>query len=163
MRGRKPIPRALKVLYGNPGKRPLLDEPEPPLEIPEPPDHLNEIAKKEWVRITALLKDLGLIARLDMAGVAAYCVSYSRWVDAEKRVAKHGLIVLSPDKKFPMKSPYLSVAESAMESMRKLLAEFGLTPASRVRLGQPIGEKKVRPVASRPRYLDCAPDGLPYA
>lgn len=140
MRGRKPKPKALKILYGNPGKRPLLDEPEPPLEIPEAPDHLDEIARKEWARITELLNQLGLIAQLDMAGVAAYCVCYSRWVDAERRVAKHGIIVLSPDKKFPMKSPYLTVAESAMESMRKLLAEFGLTPASRSRIHLPQRE-----------------------
>jgi P27 family predicted phage terminase small subunit len=150
----------LKILYGNPGKRPLGDaEPEPPLEIPEPPDHLDDVAKKEWARITELLKNLGLIARLDMAGVAAYCVCYSRWVDAEKRVAKHGIIVLSPDKKFPMKSPYLCVAESAMEAMRKLLAEFGLTPAARVRLGRPTDVKPVSRIAVRDRYADSRPYG----
>ena len=44
------------------------------------------------------------------------------------------MIVLSPDKKFPMKSPYLCIAESAMEAMRKLLGEFGLTPAARARV-----------------------------
>jgi P27 family predicted phage terminase small subunit len=80
---------------------------------------------------------LRLIARLDMAGIAAYCVAFSRWADAEKKVAKHGIIVMSPDKKFPMKSPYLCVAESAMEFMRKMLGEFGLTPTSRARLQVP--------------------------
>jgi P27 family predicted phage terminase small subunit len=135
MRGRKPTPTALKILHGNPGKRRLPDnEVQPPSEIPEPPDHLDDAAKKEWARITELLSQLGLIARLDMAGIAAYCVAFSRWADAERKVAKHGIIVMSPDKKFPMKSPYLSVAESAMEAMRKMLAEFGLTPSSRTRL-----------------------------
>jgi P27 family predicted phage terminase small subunit len=135
MRGRKPKPTALKILYGNPGKRRLpQNEPKPPHEIPDPPDHLDDVARKEWARITELLSQLGLIAQLDMAGIAAYCVSFSRWADAERRVAKHGIIVMSPDKKFPMKSPYLCVAESAMEAMRKMLGEFGLTPSSRTRL-----------------------------
>ena len=138
MRGRKPKPTVLKILYGNPGKRRLpTDEPQPPLEIPHPPDHLDEVARKEWTRITRLLNDLGMIAQLDMAGIAAYCVSFSRWADAERRVAKHGIIVISPDKKFPMKSPYLCVAESAMEAMRKMLSEFGLSPTSRARLHVP--------------------------
>jgi P27 family predicted phage terminase small subunit len=146
MRGRKPKPTALKVLYGNPGKRTLPDnEPEPPREIPDPPDHLDEAAQKEWIRITELLSQLGLIAQLDMAGIAAYCVAFSRWADAERKVAKHGIIVMSPDKKFPMKSPYLCVAESAMEAMRKLLSEFGLTPSSRTRLSGTV---------KRPNKLD---------
>jgi P27 family predicted phage terminase small subunit len=135
MRGRKPTPTALKILRGNPGKRRLPDnELQPPPEIPDPPDHLDDAAKKEWARITELLSQLGLIAQLDMAGIAAYCVAFSRWADAERKVAKHGIIVMSPDKKFPMKSPYLCVAESAMEAMRKMLGEFGLTPSSRTRL-----------------------------
>ncbi len=144
MRGRKPKPTSLKLLYGNPGKRPLnKNEPKPPLEIPDPPDHLDDVAKKEWSRITKLLSDLKLISQLDMAGVAAYCVAYSRWADAEKKVAKHGIIVMSPDKKFPMKSPYLSVAEAAMEAMRKMLGEFGLTPTSRARLHVPTAPQEL--------------------
>ena len=144
MRGRKPKPSALKILYGNPGKRPLnKNEPKPPPEIPDPPDHLDDVAKKEWSRITKLLSDLKLISQLDMAGVAAYCVAFSRWADAEKKVAKHGIIVMSPDKKFPMKSPYLSVAEAAMEAMRKMLGEFGLTPTSRARLHVPTAPEEL--------------------
>jgi P27 family predicted phage terminase small subunit len=139
MRGRKPTPTALRILRGNPGKRRLPeDEPKPPVEIPDPPDHLDEVARKEWIRITGLLSQLRLISQLDMAGIAAYCVAFSRWADAERKVAKHGIIVMSPDKKFPMKSPYLCVAESAMQEMRKLLGEFGLTPTSRSRLHVPI-------------------------
>jgi P27 family predicted phage terminase small subunit len=138
MRGRKPKPTALKILYGNPGKRRLNEnEPKPPNEIPEPPDHLDDVAKKEWARITVLLSQLRLIAQLDMAGIAAYCVAFSRWADAEKKVAKHGIIVISPNKKLPMKSPYLCVAKAAMEAMRKMLGEFGLTPTSRARLQVP--------------------------
>ena len=65
---------------------------------------------------------------------AGYCVAYSRWVEAERAVKKYGTIVKSPEKGFPMKSPYLCVAESSMEQMRKLLIEFGLTPSSRSRV-----------------------------
>jgi phage terminase small subunit len=36
-----------------------------------------------------------------------------------------------------MKSPYLTVADQALESMRRLLVEFGLTPFSRCRVKAP--------------------------
>jgi P27 family predicted phage terminase small subunit len=35
---------------------------------------------------------------------------------------------------FPMQSPYLAVANKAMEQMRGLLTEFGMSPASRTRI-----------------------------
>jgi P27 family predicted phage terminase small subunit len=64
-------------------------------------------------------------------------MSYSRWVHAEAQVKKYGTIVKSPEKGFPMKSPYLCVAEQALEAMRKFMVEFGLTPSSRSRIRVP--------------------------
>jgi P27 family predicted phage terminase small subunit len=66
-------------------------------------------------------------------------VAYGRWVEAERQVRKYGSIVKSPVKGFPMKSPYLSVADQAMEAMRKFMVEFGLTPSSRSRIRVPAG------------------------
>lgn len=77
---------------------------------------------------------MGLLSTADRAALAAYCVTYSRWVEAELMVKKFGMIVKSPKANFPMKSPYLCIAEGAMEQMRKLLVEFGLTPSSRSRI-----------------------------
>ena len=49
MRGRKPTPTAIKVLEGNPGKRPLNDrEPQPPKKAPSCPKWLEPDAKREW-------------------------------------------------------------------------------------------------------------------
>ena len=38
-----------------------------------------------------------------------------------------------------MKSPYLTVADQALESMRKFMVEFGLTPSARSRIRVPEG------------------------
>jgi P27 family predicted phage terminase small subunit len=84
--------------------------------------------------MASVLSELGLLTRADRSALAAYCVAYSRWVSAEAEVKKYGTVVLSPDKKFPMKSPYLTVADQAMEAMRKFMTEFGLTPSSRSRI-----------------------------
>ena len=55
-RGRPPKPTALKLLHGNPGKRPISDrEPKPPKGETTCPKHLDATAKTEWKRIGLLL------------------------------------------------------------------------------------------------------------
>jgi len=52
--GRKRKPTVLKVLEGNPGKRPLnKNGPKPKPVAPKTPKHLNSVAKKEWKRVAA--------------------------------------------------------------------------------------------------------------
>ena len=138
MRGRKPKPTILKALAGNPGKQPLNDrEPSAPEGMPDCPHYLDDVARDEWTRMAAVLLQMGLLTLADRAALSAYCVAYSRWVHAEEQVKKYGTIVKSPDKGFPMKSPYLTVADQAMEAMRKFMIEFGLTPSSRSRIRVP--------------------------
>jgi P27 family predicted phage terminase small subunit len=142
MRGRKPTPTVLKIIEGNPGKRRLNDrEPVPRAEIPDCPAFLDDEARGEWDRVSQILADMGLLTLADRSALAAYCVAYSRWVKAEQQVARYGTIVKSPEKGFPMKSPYLTVADQALESMRKLMVEFGLTPSSRSRIRVPESGK----------------------
>jgi len=138
MRGRKPKPTALKLLDGNPGKRPL-NEREPLMlqGLPEPPEWLDAEARAEWDRIVPELAEMGLLSRADRPALTAYCTAWSRWVEAEAMVKKLGTIVKSPEKGFPMKSPYLSIADQSLETMRKLMVEFGLTPSSRSRIKVP--------------------------
>jgi P27 family predicted phage terminase small subunit len=138
MRGRKPIPTTLKVLSGNPGRRPLNDrEPTPMPGGPECPDWPDDEAKAEWQRICAELQGMGILSTADRAALAMYCTAWSRWKMAEEQVRKFGPIVKSPEKGFPMKPPYLTIADQAMETMRKLMVEFGLTPSSRSRIRRP--------------------------
>ena len=140
-RGRKPKPTLYKQLAGNPGHRPLNDrEPVPPDELPECPEHLQGEARAEWFRICAALKVMDLLTSADHALLEAYCVTYARWLQAEEMVKKFGLIVKSPDKGFPMTSPYLHVANSSLEQLRKLAVEFGLSPSSRSRIR--IGDER---------------------
>ena len=139
--GRKPKPTNLKKLQGNPGGRPLGNEPAPDVCIPSPPEHLNPDAIIEWNRITPLLETMGLITLSDMAAIAAYCQNYGRWVEAEKLVASDGMIVYS-DSGYPSHHPSVSIANNAMDKMYKFLIEFGLTPSSRARLGSNTAKKK---------------------
>lgn len=135
MRGRKPTPTHLKVLRGNPGKRPLpANEPQPKPKAPPCPAHLDAEAKREWRRMVKELEPLGLLTKIDRAALAAYCQAWSRWVQAEEMIRKTGMIVKAPNTGFPIQNPLLPVANRAMEQMRKFLTEFGMTPSSRARV-----------------------------
>lgn len=145
--GRKRKPTALKVLAGNPGKRPLPEnEPMPDAAIPMHPDHLDDEAIAEWDRITPLLYDLGLLTQIDRAALAKYCVAWSRWVNAERAMLKHGVIVKSPNG-FPVQSPFLAVANRAMSQIKESLAEFGLSPSARTKVAATKKKEKANPFA----------------
>ena len=141
--GRPRIPTHLKILRGNPGKRAAdinTEEPKPPVVIPSCPKHVQGEARKEWRRITKELATLELIAKLDRAAVAAYCVQWARWVEAENKLtvmddgqAVEPTVFKTPTG-YPMQSPWLSISNKALELMHKFLTEFGLTAASRTRL-----------------------------
>ncbi len=139
MRGRKPKPIAVKRLQGNPGKRALNESgvPQPPVPdgTPYVPRHLNHHAKQEWRRIVSTLVDLNLYTVVDHAALAMYCQAWGRWVQAEMKLEETGGEVLTSEETGNFyQNPWLHVANRAWEQMRKVLAEFGLSPSSRSRL-----------------------------
>lgn len=52
--GRPPLPTEIKALRGNPGKRPLNNDPHVPAGIPKCPDWLTPVAKAEWARVVPI-------------------------------------------------------------------------------------------------------------
>ena len=133
-RGRRPLPTSFKVLTGTARADRRNDhEPKPEPEVPPCPAHLSPEAKKEWKRLSKELHALGLLALVDRGALALYCTAWGRWVEAEQALRQHGVLVKSPNG-YPMQSPYLAVANKAMEQMRLLLTEFGMSPSSRTRV-----------------------------
>ncbi|PVE25797.1 phage terminase small subunit P27 family [Microvirga sp. KLBC 81] len=134
MRGRKPKPTRLKLIEGNPGKRPLNPhEPQVPTKAPTCPSHLNPTAKAEWKRLASDLHRLGILTEMDRAVLAAYCQAYGRWVEAERKLKETPLLIKLPSG-YIQQSPWLAIANKQLELMHKYLAEFGLSPASRTRV-----------------------------
>jgi P27 family predicted phage terminase small subunit len=137
MRGRRPKPTRLKLLTGNPGKRPLnMDEPRPEAVIPDCPLELGPVAKREWDRLAGDLTTLRLLTSLDRAALAAYCGAYAMWAEATEAIQKYGSMVKSPSG-FPIQSPYVAIANRQTEIMMRIASEFGFTPASRSRISTP--------------------------
>jgi P27 family predicted phage terminase small subunit len=135
MRGRKPTPSALRVLRGNPGRRPLpKDEPIAPKADPNsPPPRLKGIALEQWQQVAPMLHTAGLLTTLDPTALQLYCEAYAEWDDAKTQIEKFGTVIKGP-RGFPVVSPYVSLAAKAWERMRKMLIEFGMTPSARTRV-----------------------------
>lgn len=133
-RGRKPTPTAIKVLEGNPGKRPLnTNEPTPEKKAPKCPSWLDSEAKKEWRRMSKLLEQLGVLTEIDMAAFSGYCQAYARWKEAEEFISKHGTIVKTPSG-YWQQVPQVSIAQTYLKIMKDFCSEFGLTPSTRSRI-----------------------------
>jgi P27 family predicted phage terminase small subunit len=141
MRGRRPKPSRLKILTGNPGKRPLnMAEPHPEPAIPDAPNELGPVARKEWERLVSELAPLRVLTNLDRAALAAYCGAYGLWAEATEAIQKYGTMVKSPTG-YPIQSPYVSIANRQAEIMMRIASEFGFTPASRSRITAPVKER----------------------
>ena len=133
-RGRKPKPTALKVLEGNPGKRPInIHEPVPPKGAVKCPAWLLPEAKKEWKRLASSLESMGVLTVADLMAFAGYCQAYARWREAEEFITQHGSIFKTPSG-YVQQIPQVSIAQQNLKIMQSLCTEFGLTPATRARI-----------------------------
>jgi P27 family predicted phage terminase small subunit len=130
-------PTKLKIVKGTFEKRhhnPL--EPEPASDNLEQPDDLSPEAKKHWDKVIVELESCGILSNLDMTALQIYCEAFASWKHATAQVRKYGTIVTCPRRGYPIRSPYLIVAEKAFEQMTKMLTEFGMTPASRPKVNR---------------------------
>lgn len=137
MRGRKPKPRRIKQLSGNPGKRPLEVEPRPPVpdRTPYVPRHLNKEGAREWRRIVNTLIYYGLYTVVDRAALAMYCQAWGRWVEAERMLKDTGGEILTAQGSGNLyQNPWFHVVNKAWDQLSRAITEFGLSPSARTRV-----------------------------
>jgi P27 family predicted phage terminase small subunit len=148
--GRKPKPTHLKLVTGNPGKRPL---PQAEAKVaparPSPPPHLSDEAKVEWGRVSEDLFKVGLLSDVDRAALAAYCQAYARWVQAERAITEMakrdqltGGLMIRTSNGNAIQNPLVGTVNKAAADMVRYAAEFGMTPSARSRINAepPAGE-----------------------
>lgn len=140
--GPPPKPTRLRVLEGNPSKRPLpKNEPKPEPTAPKCPHWLHKYAKQEWKRIAPQLERLGLLTQIDMVALAGYCESWAQYREAIEYIHKHGPVYPIRDDegriKYLQQVPQVAIANNSLKHIRAFCAEFGLTPSSRARIQVP--------------------------
>lgn len=140
-RGRKPKPTAIKQLEGNPGKRPLPQEPVFGSAFPdEPPKWLSQEAKRLWKELVPQLRSIpGLIQCVDVSAVELLCESYAQWREAALILQKEGQTFTTPNG-YVQQRPEVAIAQKNAKLVKELCAEFGLTPSSRSRINLKLPE-----------------------
>lgn len=109
-----PKPTALRVLAGNPGKRPLNDrEPDAGAIDLAPPKELSKEARPHWKRIAPMLAQSGVLKQSDRDLLTMYCEGYAHF-RADLAAGKMNV--------------------SLMAQLRQILGEMGMTPAARTRI-----------------------------
>jgi P27 family predicted phage terminase small subunit len=133
----------LRLLRGNPSKRPIRREPEPeqPPVLPDAPDFLSAEARAEWARVAPELFRLKLLTAVDVAALGAYCQSYAHWAEAERALAQMaaddpiGKGLTTGGTRGPVMNPLVRVSAHAAEAMLRFACEFAMTPVARARIG----------------------------
>ena len=141
-------PTALKKIEGTYRKdRAAQNEIKPTLEISvTPPDDLNEWGKRYWMQIMEEYAPIGLVTKIDLGALKTCCMWFGIMMEADDIIQAKGLEVEEPiysqkgelvgTKTIP--NPMLKVASDASKNYRQYMIEFGLTPASRVKLSAPL-------------------------
>lgn len=136
VRGRKPKPAALRLLEGNPGRRPVRNEPQPHYGAPARPRFLDVAARREWDRLAQEMARLKLLTVLDAGLFTVYCTTWSHWVACERVIAAEGMTQTSPRGIVRIR-PEVRLALRYAEQLRGLVSDFGLCPTARTRLDVP--------------------------
>jgi P27 family predicted phage terminase small subunit len=165
MTGRKPKPIAIKILEGNPGKRPINGlAPNPDASAPKSPRWMSKEAKREWRRIVPHLARLKLMSDLDVAVLAMYCETYAQYIKAAKFIQEHGqtYTVDRYDKEGRLydktchKYPEVGIMEACMDNVRKFASLFGLSPSDRARMVVPGAQEDEDEIFFKPRVVSDA-------
>lgn len=100
-----------------------------PAGRPKRPRWITGEARREWDRITALLEERDMLSPVWGHGLAVYCTTWQRLQEVEQRLKEDGPMIRTAAgglKRHPLMADYLSL----QRSVRRWLAEFGLTPRS---------------------------------
>ena len=130
--GRKPKPRTLKLIEGNPGKKKIKPEVKPKPVMPEQPSWLSSEAGQVWADLAPKLSRLGLLTEVDGYTLAMCCTHYALAVKAAKQLRRQTMA--KDERGLPRKHPAHQLLRDHSAAYRAYMAEFGLSPSARTRI-----------------------------
>ena len=130
--GRKKKPTALKLIEGNPGKRPLNEEEPEPRKVYEPPapDGFDAVHSAKWDSLARQLADIRVLTELDLDALQIYVENWCAMMDSLADINVRGKLLQSPSGG-PMWNPSWAEYKHSLKVVRSLQAEFGMTPSTR--------------------------------
>lgn len=133
-RGPAPKPNRLKILAGNPGRRPLNDdEPQPKLVTRlNAPVELDSHGLKFWRYYATLLKRIRVLSEADIHALAAAAQWWSVYQRAMEGL-KNGLTQVT-EANGEVAKPSVGIAKQAFSQCWAIMSAFGLNPGDRAKL-----------------------------
>ncbi len=149
-KGRRPTPTILRLVKGNPGRRPInKKEVNPKHLVPRCPSHLSESGKAAWKRLSALLNRIGILTEADGFALERLCDCYSDILDCRALINDGGRtykIMDAQGNTLIKTNPAVAQLRAADAQLKSYMLEFGLTPASRPKVpARPDDDKKEDP------------------
>lgn len=160
-RGPRPQPAAIRKAKGNPGHRPIGEDPvvdesalaeigeaeaaatdaqpaasdRPALSV-EAPEWISEAGRKVWDRLAPRLVQLKLLTRTDAETFGRYCQNFARWLKMQTRLDELGEVyeIETASGLVRRADPAYMIADRLEKQLTTAEANFGLNPAERQRL-----------------------------
>lgn len=133
MTGRRPKPTSMKLVEGNPGKRPLnLAEPKPERSSARAPRGLGAEGAKFWRKYVVGMAALGVLTQADEPAARMMAEHYDVAIRAATQLHDEELVLEGRDG--PKKNPLTQVLRDNSTALRAYLVEFGMTPAARSKI-----------------------------
>lgn len=110
--------------------------------VPAVPDTIPDGMADEWKAIAAEMVQRKILTTTGLGIVETYIMA--RWMvrECQKSLAEHGPLVMTAHKMLKP-NPAAGIMNKAMETVARLSAELGLTPAARAKQGfQPKGGQR---------------------
>jgi P27 family predicted phage terminase small subunit len=131
-------PPKMKVIQGTdqPCRRKSQNKPDDnlPLHVPAP-EYLEPPGRRKWNQLVRQLRKKGMLDSVDLGALEACCLAYDEMVACQIAIKKSGGIVGYTEGKSSQQVPLLTAKNKAMDTYKKYMGEFGLSPASRARMG----------------------------
>ncbi|WP_045764711.1 P27 family phage terminase small subunit [Xanthomonas albilineans] len=136
MRGRKPLPVAIKKIKGTLQKcRTNPHEPRPDGQLGEPPEYMSDIAKEAWTYAVENAP-LGLFSSLDATVLERWANCAGLYCEALAKINRSGVagMIIKTPSGILRRSPLMDVIRDLALEMKGYESEMGFTPASRSRV-----------------------------
>ncbi|MFA5433390.1 MAG: P27 family phage terminase small subunit [Candidatus Paceibacterota bacterium] len=131
----KPTPPNLKLIMGNPGKRPLPKGPDLSSDLPDPPEWITGYALDEWNRIANKLHINGYLNDCTRGLFAALCQQYKMLriaVEEQNRyISETGnasAVTTETTNGNIIQNTIIGTINSVTKVYEKLCTDFGLNP-----------------------------------
>jgi P27 family predicted phage terminase small subunit len=121
--------------------------------VPVPPTWLGTVARDKWRELAPTLFKHGLLTDLDHDSFASFCDAFQELVDSTATLKKEGEY-FTTEKGWIAQHPAVFKRNKALERLRRMGVELGLTPQSRRNLDVAAQEVEADPLL---KFLERRP------